>query len=681
MVKFRKIRIIPKINKKHKVFATTAAVIIMASVFGISSSYAVNAQESDSILMAGETTTETTTGEDKKEEKKPSNQMDADTTRIGFWEWEEVTTDNIRTLMSDQKFHASMIVPCYAENSPAIKSGGVTFSPAGTYTYDWNVKNGQNNLCANVNAASIFGTDNFVPYCKYSNQMTVWSTYADREHIFYGNVRTDYGYYDDFPMLDYNPENSAYRKKGYYGLDFDNMQHSLSYYFSAAKSMYVKQDTKGYSTGMPSSYFKRSRFFTFGNSMGVPFFRGRQIDGSNKNVELEISIPNRQVTNAEAAYYNPSNFGGYYLYGASVKETGDHGYEPILNFRKGAPAGVNDYIHMSVAKWSSDKNKNIWMMVMYNDTTDNDLTYDDCGMSLSGGQTDMNVMTYVPYKDCEWIMTGAKRPAGISTFKWYVGTPHMMTALKTQTIKDGKLMALKGGAFISANDSGNDKQDGDLDMTDGYIIQKDKVITIDGGTLTVGTNLINNGKIVIKNGGTLLVKSGGCISPFMENTLGNIECNGGNIIIMEGGRIYSLTDKADLNNSATLKLIGGSTLINYGGLAVTRATIDKGSKIENRNKAVLYAGVNRKDELVFLDKCTLNKSNMQNLEWISSDSSGSHDTSSYLKKGYGLEGVVDNKPTVVLEKTSTAVTLNPKNTSNTMDMTNDSTIDIIVPKY
>jgi hypothetical protein len=336
-----------------------------------------------------------------------------------------------------------------------------------------------------------------------------------------------------------------------------------------------------------------------------------------------------------------------------------------------------------------------------------------------------------------------------------------MTALKTQTIKDGKLMALNGGMFASAKDDDGDGVS-DAGFTDGYILQKDKILTIDGGTVTVGTNFINNGKIVIKNGGTLLIKSGGCMYPFMDNTLGNIECNGGNIIIMEGGKLYSLTDKADLNNSATLKLTGGSTLINYGGLAVTRATMDKGSKIENRNKAVLYAGVNRKDELVFLDKCTLNKSNMQNLEWISSDSSRSVDllgatgniyhveavntklfgsgyqntkyeasvhprnleyylklyytnnkfeyikipaekldewlelvdrydelemyyfatgASSGSKKGYGLEGVDDNKPTVVLEKTSTAVTLNPKNTGNIIDMANDSTIDIIVPEY
>ncbi len=50
MVKFKKIRIIPKINKKHKGFALAAAVIMMASVIGLSSSYAVNAQTAGIIL-------------------------------------------------------------------------------------------------------------------------------------------------------------------------------------------------------------------------------------------------------------------------------------------------------------------------------------------------------------------------------------------------------------------------------------------------------------------------------------------------------------------------------------------------------------------------------------------------------------------------------------------------------
>ena len=110
MVKFKKIRIIPKINKKHKGFALAAAVIMMASVFGLSSSQAVNAQTAGIILKDGEATTEATTeGDGKTEEQKQTNIMDAQTTRIGFWEWEEVSSDNARSILSDSKYHASML--------------------------------------------------------------------------------------------------------------------------------------------------------------------------------------------------------------------------------------------------------------------------------------------------------------------------------------------------------------------------------------------------------------------------------------------------------------------------------------------------------------------------------------------------------------------------------------------
>ena len=788
MVKFKKIRIIPKINKKHKGFALAAAVIMMASVFGLSSSYAVNAQTAGIILKDGEATTEATTeGDGKTEEQKQTNIMDAQTTRIGFWEWEEVTSDNARSILSDSKYHASMLIPCYSQDTPAMNGGTACVRSTNFKTnagddfhQRWNAAYDRwvTNVMPNYWSAQLYKDKYFKPMNKYSNKsMPFISTYADRKHVAYGPIRKNgYHYYDDFPMTSVNVESDIYN--GYYGKydsgkkkigEYGDEQHSPSYYFSAGQSMYIEEDDKGKYSDIPQSYFTKKKFFSMGDSMGVPWIKNFQMNSDCTNIAVTMNIPTKQLTNAEASKYTPQNGKDYFLYSATIKETGDHGYEPIMFFNKYDTDGAvskNDYIHMKTV----GKANNIWWLAKFDNNTDNEICLDCYGKGVTNNSTDMVLLTYLPKDGYQWEITfqGSWRERGVSTFKWYVGTPHEMTALKTQTIKDGKLMALNGGMFASAKDDDGDGVS-DAGFTDGYILQKDKVLTIDGGTVTVGTNFINNGKIVIKNGGTLLIKSGGCMYPFMENTLGNIECNGGNIIIMEGGRLYSLTDKADLNNSATLKLTGGSTLINYGGLAVTRATIDKGSKIENRNKAVLYAGVNRKDELVFLDKCTLNKSNMQNLEWISSDSSrsvdilaatgniyhveavntklfgsgyqntkyetsvrtknlqyylklyytnnkfeyikipteklddwfelvdrydelemyyfatgassGSHDTSSYLKKGYGLEGVDDNKPTVVLEKTSTAVTLNPKSTGNIIDMANDSTIDIIVPEY
>ena len=658
MVKFKKIRIIPKINKKHKGFALAAAVIMMASVFGLSSSYAVNAQTAGIILKDGEATTEATTeGDGKTEEQKQTNIMDAQTTRIGFWEWEEVTSDNARSILSDSKYHASMLIPCYSQDTPAMNGGTACVRSTNFKTnagddfhQRWNAAYDRwvTNVMANYWSAQLYKDQYFKPMNVYSyKSMPFISTYADRKHVAYGPIRKDnYHYYDDFPMTSVNVESDIYN--GYYGKydskqkqigEYGDEQHSPSYYFSAGQSMYIEEDDKGKYSDIPQSYFTKKKFFSMGDSMGVPWIKNFQMNSNCTNIAVTMNIPTKQLTNAEASKYTPQNGKDYFLYSATIKETGDHGYEPIMFFNKYDTDGAvskNDYIHMKTV----GKANNIWWLAKFDDNTDNEICLDCYGKGVTNNSTDMTLLTYLPKDGYQWEITfqGSWRERGVSTFKWYVGTPHEMTALKTQTIKDGKLMALNGGMFASAKDDDGDGVS-DAGFTDGYILQKDKVLTIDGGTVTVGTNFINNGKIVIKNGGTLLIKSGGCMYPFMDNTLGNIECNGGNIIIMEGGRIYSLTDKKDTKNSATLQLSGGSTLINYGGLAVTHATIDKGSKIENRRNGVVYAGVNRKDELVFMDKQILNKKSMGNLEYITPNTNSSEELHAIFGNVVSVEAI------------------------------------------
>ena len=649
------IRIIPKHSKKNRRIALAASVMMLISACASFSAGApVNAMglstddsklitigdkqysleeiddissidsNLDSVVREGEGSTqsssegssENSTETTETKEKKNQNIMEASTTRIGFWEWQEVTTDNVRKLMSDGLYHASMFIPCYAKDVPNPKKENFAFamssewSPGGTYDYTWCKNEKVSNFAANVETAGRLGTSYFVPYCHYGSYMSFWSTYADRDHIKYGNVRSSYHDYNDFGMLGYNPETSNNHKEGYYGVDFSgNAKHSLSYYFSAAYNMYIKQDWNGYENGVDSSNFYREKFFTFGDSMGVPMIKYRQIAENNRNIEVEFNIPREQLSNGEAANYTPVAGKDYWLYGAVVNETNDNGHEPILYFKKtdSSDKGISskDYLHIGISK-NGDKNNKIWYITTYNNTIDNDLTYEKLGYGLTSGEDDMSVITFAPWKDLEWIICGPRRQAGMSMFKWYIGTPHEMTALNTQTVKTGQVLPLIGGQFMGA-----DKK---LQFTDGYIIQKDKTLTIDGGTVTVGTNLINNGKIVIKNGGTLLIKSAGCVYPFMEDTLGTIECTNGNVIVMEGGKLYSL--KSYKACETPLKMSGGSTLINYGTFALTEAYLDKGSKIENRKNGIFFCGVNRKDQLYFMDKASISKTSITNIDYV-----------------------------------------------------------------
>ena len=194
-------------------------------------------------------------------------------------------------------------------------------------------------------------------------------------------------------------------------------------------------------------------------------------------------------------------------------------------------------------------------------------------------------------------------------FTWYVGTPYTFASLVgqggdsetgehgTTIIGKGELLEINNAEYMDVNNR--------LQRSDGLILPESaKIIINEGGVLSVTTNLINNGKI-INNGGTIIIKEGGCISPFLDTNEGVVECrNGGNIVVMPEGRLFCLSDiymkDVDLTTLATqnecsLKLTGGSTLINYGLFANSFCQIDKSSIIENRGKGVIMAAVKRKN--------------------------------------------------------------------------------------
>lgn len=211
---------------------------------------------------------------------------------------------------------------------------------------------------------------------------------------------------------------------------------------------------------------------------------------------------------------------------------------------------------------------------------------------------------------------------GEARFMWYVGTPYTFASLVGQggdeitgeggvtTIGKGELLEINNAEFMDINNN--------LQKSDGVILPEGASIVVnEGGVLTVTTNLINNGRI-INNGGTIMVKEGGCISPFLSTNEGSMSCtNGGNVVVMPNGRLFCLSDvymdiNADYKTISTIptcsmKLTGGSTLINYGLFANSYCQLDKGSVIENRGDGVIIAAVRRTTTNKLLFNAKLNK--------------------------------------------------------------------------
>ena len=164
------------------------------------------------------------------------------------------------------------------------------------------------------------------------------------------------------------------------------------------------------------------------------------------------------------------------------------------------------------------------------------------------------------------------------SFKVFVGDRMHYASLRDgTTVSEGSILSISSGEYISA-DGGNDK-------VDGVILPTGSTLTIEkGGILSIDSDFVNNGTI-INNGGTILVKDGGTLAPYMQesdaakNGCGSLKCLGGDIIIMKGGAVY-----AGLNDSSgsivPFQLDKNSTLINQGLLVYGSLRLGEASRIE-----------------------------------------------------------------------------------------------------
>jgi len=126
---------------------------------------------------------------------------------------------------------------------------------------------------------------------------------------------------------------------------------------------------------------------------------------------------------------------------------------------------------------------------------------------------------------------------------------------------------------------------------DQVLIVEDDVILMDGCTLTIPEgsvlcvkkgNFYVNG--TIKCNGTILVEDGGYLWPYLpEKKGGDIDIDGGSMVIMSGGRVYAGNPKGYLNatENAWFRVQNGGTVVNYGVLAAGIADVGTDSTVEN----------------------------------------------------------------------------------------------------
>lgn len=118
------------------------------------------------------------------------------------------------------------------------------------------------------------------------------------------------------------------------------------------------------------------------------------------------------------------------------------------------------------------------------------------------------------------------------------------------------------------------------------ILNKGVTITVeDGGVLMVDRQLLNNGNIVVKKGGTVIVNEGGYIMPFGKKVDGGITLDGGNLIIMDNAKV--LCDEG----TGTLLARNGATIVNRGALLVGKALeLRNNSYLKNESTGALVLG-------------------------------------------------------------------------------------------
>lgn len=140
-------------------------------------------------------------------------------------------------------------------------------------------------------------------------------------------------------------------------------------------------------------------------------------------------------------------------------------------------------------------------------------------------------------------------------------------------------------------------------IADGQVIEDDEIVNItgnnyltlaagstltvkDGGILSVGSGLFNDGTIKVEKGGTLILQEDAFLMPWQTDSgNGNVICDGGDVIVQSGGKLVC-------EGVSGFKMSGAdnnySTVYNYGLIMATNLTLNgKARSVHNEGSIVV----------------------------------------------------------------------------------------------
>ncbi|SEF71746.1 hypothetical protein SAMN04487934_102252 [Eubacterium ruminantium] len=599
-----------KISKK--LFAAFSAALFTVAALG-SGAGTVYADPTTETATSGGSSSGTETTEEGKVETKILND---DHGRISFWEWERLDETNMEALFGDGKFH-----PCMFQYDETLRylEGGTSIRPM------------------------------FV------------STYADNEHIYLPREPVNAGWYDHFDRLvDVAGDQYTEMINRLFGTNVPYHGDPFYYAFDQYENFFIKMDKDGMANdtmkGISDWIYDedgklKKKFYTTGGCMGVLHVKAKEM--SNGNIyEAQIGITDG------SAKGNPADMS--YL-GMGERGTTDHIYL-MYNKSSGEKESVlqltNSYNfvdNLDEVKYSGHK-----LQILQTGANANDYTYNIKGSYSNGNRVaTLGIMNgwMIPVDQSYTYMPKASyrnqfEEICATRFRVWVGTQHVFASIKGEGGDEetgvGGVTSIDEGSMLIVGDATYTDQNGKPAQAEGVLLPEGSKIVIEkGGVLAIEGNFINKGKIV-NNGGVILVKDGGCISPYMDTDEGTITMNGGDMIIMPGGKVYAMAQKGQyLSNwkgqraSYTdttyyqdyITLADCSNIINYGTVVATRATVSKDSKIENRRGGTAIFGAAVTDSSILLWKFKIGLKDKKTSYGLSCDKEGVIDVDMALKGG------------------------------------------------
>lgn len=150
---------------------------------------------------------------------------------------------------------------------------------------------------------------------------------------------------------------------------------------------------------------------------------------------------------------------------------------------------------------------------------------------------------------------------------FYSDTKGYLSGYEEYTMYIGKTTDV---TVIQRNITVGDGQTVRINRSGAVALQAGVTLTIEeGGAAIIQSRFLNQGTII--NHGTLIVMDGGSLQPIYDPGAGSILCDGGDIVIMKGGRFMS---------SEELTLQNGSSIVNQGIFLMKKSlTLDNSALI------------------------------------------------------------------------------------------------------